>query len=559
MVMNSVRHAPQGEAVQKQAKKMQDPGVKSFGNPQGKEFTLGDKELTMTAQEGLLYISMNQDAGVSFNSASQVRIQASGGLSLHGAAVTLTASEGLSIKTIVDHMGLQEEISASSEEIKLDATTRRSFPHLWSAFEEKVQSIGVDGIIKERIQANMDAEVKVTKEFWSENMSAFWAATVDTADIVFSTLSFGYSENVYEWASGKEVGSLTERNLMVQGLQKTAEDAFTYAEKVITGEKSKLEVAGDALDAGWGILKEAVEPFIEEAQYLIEDAKGGKWTRSIEESYEKGRNSAKKDLVILELVGSRGLFGAYRKAVKKVRDQGGNDSKASHTSDVSDHEQGQQKDGNGAALPLQGANDHHRNSTGQKDGKLKTKAEIPLDEIQNLQDVIDLLILKMNRKLDGRIVIGQTSADGIGGVGGYHVFFEADQRGRGGSKDKGGETRRTERTGNDAYGGYFKRKQQRTEEYNSKIADKQKIVGDDTNGYRLVEPTKWMEQMGMTQIKEKLKRKSWSDNNGFNWQWDSQHGKLEKWNKRRTEHLGEFDPVTGKQTKDGEPKRRWDG
>ncbi|MDH6351165.1 hypothetical protein M2298_003123 [Brevibacillus sp. 1238] len=65
-----------------------------------------------------------------------------------------------------------------------------------------------------------------------------------------------------------------------------------------------------------------------------------------------------------------------------------------------------------------------------------------------MQDVIDLLILKMNRKLDGRIVIGQTSADGIGGVGGYHVFFEADQRGRGGSKDKGGETRRTEGTGN---------------------------------------------------------------------------------------------------------------
>ncbi|MGM0715488.1 hypothetical protein ACWKW1_27300 [Brevibacillus parabrevis] len=62
-----------------------------------------------------------------------------------------------------------------------------------------------------------------------------------------------------------------------------------------------------------------------------------------------------------------------------------------------------------------------------------------------MQDVIDLLILKMNRKLDGRIVIGQTSADGIGGVGGYHVFFEADQRGRGGSKDKEGETKGTER------------------------------------------------------------------------------------------------------------------
>ena len=373
--------------------------------------------------------------------ASQAQIQASGGLSLRGAAVTLTASEGLSIKTIVDHMELQEEISASSEEIKLDATTRRSFPHLWSAFEEKVQSIGVDGIIKERIQANMDAEVKVTKEFWAENMSAFWAATVDTADIVFSTLTLGYSENVYEWASGKEVGSLTERNLMVQGLKQTKEDVLAYAGKVMTGEKSKLEVAGDALDAGWGILKEAVEPFVKEAQYLIEDTNGGRWTRSIEESYEKGRNSARKDLFLIELVGSRGLFGAYRKTSKKVRDQGGNDSKASHTSDGSDHEQGQQKDGNGAVLTLQGAKDHQRNGTGQKDGKLTTKAEIPLNEIQNVQDVIDLLILKMNRKLDGRIVIRQTNADGIGGVGGYHVFFEANHKG------SGGETKRTERTG----------------------------------------------------------------------------------------------------------------
>jgi len=84
-------------------------------------------------------------------------------------------------------------------------------------------------------------------------------------------------------------------------------------------------------------------------------------------------------------------------------------------------------------------------------------------------------------------------------------------------------------------------------------------VGDNTNGYRLTEPTKWMESMGMTQIKERLKRKSWTDKDGYNWRWDSQHGKLEKWNSRKTEHLGEFAPVTGKQTKKGEPKRRWDG
>ncbi|WP_434704615.1 T7SS effector LXG polymorphic toxin [Bacillus atrophaeus] len=110
-----------------------------------------------------------------------------------------------------------------------------------------------------------------------------------------------------------------------------------------------------------------------------------------------------------------------------------------------------------------------------------------------------------------------------------------------------------------AHNGNNYSKKKRTEEYNAAIADREKIIGDNSNGYRLKEPTKWMENRGMVQIKKRLKRKSWTDNEGFNWQWDSQHGKLEKWNRRRTEHLGEFDPVTGKQTKKGEPSRRWDG
>ncbi|AVX15797.1 MULTISPECIES: T7SS effector LXG polymorphic toxin [Bacillus] len=110
-----------------------------------------------------------------------------------------------------------------------------------------------------------------------------------------------------------------------------------------------------------------------------------------------------------------------------------------------------------------------------------------------------------------------------------------------------------------AHNGTNYSKKKRTEEYYAALADREKIVGDNSNGYRLKEPTNWMEERGMIQIKERLKRKSWSDRDGFNWQWDSQHGKLEKWNRRRTEHLGEFDPVTGKQTKKGEPSRRWDG
>jgi len=47
----------------------------------------------------------------------------------------------------------------------------------------------------------------------------------------------------------------------------------------------------------------------------------------------------------------------------------------------------------------------------------------------------------------------------------------------------------------------------------------------------------------------------WVDDDGNIYEWDSQHGKVEKYD-RRGRHLGEFDPVTGKQTKDADPTRR---
>ncbi len=56
-----------------------------------------------------------------------------------------------------------------------------------------------------------------------------------------------------------------------------------------------------------------------------------------------------------------------------------------------------------------------------------------------------------------------------------------------------------------AHNGTNYSKKKRTEEYNLAIADREKIVGDNSNGYRLKEPTKWMEDRGMVQIKERLK------------------------------------------------------
>jgi len=49
-------------------------------------------------------------------------------------------------------------------------------------------------------------------------------------------------------------------------------------------------------------------------------------------------------------------------------------------------------------------------------------------------------------------------------------------------------------------------------------------------------------------------RKRWVDRKGNIYEWDSQHGTLEKYNKRG-KHLGEFDPNTGMQTKPANPGR----
>jgi Cytotoxic len=49
-------------------------------------------------------------------------------------------------------------------------------------------------------------------------------------------------------------------------------------------------------------------------------------------------------------------------------------------------------------------------------------------------------------------------------------------------------------------------------------------------------------------------RKRWKDRSGNIYEWDGQHGRLEKYN-ARGKHLGEYDPETGIQTKPADPTR----
>jgi hypothetical protein len=50
-------------------------------------------------------------------------------------------------------------------------------------------------------------------------------------------------------------------------------------------------------------------------------------------------------------------------------------------------------------------------------------------------------------------------------------------------------------------------------------------------------------------------RRTWVDQDGNIYEWDSENGRVEKYSPRGR-HVGEFDPATGKQTKPGDPRRK---
>ena len=51
------------------------------------------------------------------------------------------------------------------------------------------------------------------------------------------------------------------------------------------------------------------------------------------------------------------------------------------------------------------------------------------------------------------------------------------------------------------------------------------------------------------------KRRRWKDQDGNIYEWDSLHGRVEKYN-ARGKHLGEYDPDTGDLTKPADPTMR---
>ncbi|QOS76679.1 hypothetical protein JNUCC31_17675 [Paenibacillus sp. JNUCC31] len=239
---------------------MQDPDVKSFGNPQGKSFTLGDSELVMNAQEGALYISMAAGNGVTLKSTTHVQIQCMGDLNISGASVSLEGTEGLYIQTMTDHVELVEEVNGKSENVVLEAEIHCSFDMIQSAFDQSLASMGESALKEARLKRNWDAREKGKRDGVIEEGKTLLSMVGDVADLAFTGIFGGdNAQGLYSWVKGEQVGSLTERNATVQGTITGVNNVIDYTGDLVTVQKSGEEIWQDVSGAG----KAYAKPFMD--------------------------------------------------------------------------------------------------------------------------------------------------------------------------------------------------------------------------------------------------------------------------------------------------------
>lgn len=63
----------------------------------------------------------------------------------------------------------------------------------------------------------------------------------------------------------------------------------------------------------------------------------------------------------------------------------------------------------------------------------------------------------------------------------------------------------------------------------------------------------WIDENGLV---ESHLRNRWKDSKGKIYEWDSQHGTVEVYDRSGRNHLGEFNHITGEQTKPADPTRK---
>ncbi|BFH64640.1 hypothetical protein [Paenibacillus azoreducens] len=324
-VIQSVRHEPGANYAEKQQQKMADPGVKTFGNPHGKEFTLGDKELNITGIDKQLYIGMNSYTGINFAGSQQLSILASGSIELSGDHIEINAKESLSLESIVDtleadegtapstqkevkgSLGLEEEVNSKSDLIEFSATgERENFEPILSEFEQKVKEHGRDWVKFQKIQESEAARNEGRIDSYKDTAKGLWNFVVDVGDMALTTVHQLTSplrlqswdeagkdvQGLYSSVSGKEVAPLMERNETLKGVV----SGISYTWDLITFQKSTDEIGQDVKQA----LKSAKEGIVDPVVTSFKAPSTSLLTTTKEENYNMGYATGQTDVLVVD-------------------------------------------------------------------------------------------------------------------------------------------------------------------------------------------------------------------------------------------------------------------
>ncbi|WP_233454961.1 CdiA family toxin C-terminal domain-containing protein [Paenibacillus elgii] len=425
MVIQSVRHAPQGEFAEKSGRKMQDPGVKSFGNPQGKEITLGNHDLTMTAKEGLLYITMQSGIGVFMDSATCIRMNSSADLELHGRSVMLYGEKSLHLQTMSDTLELGEGgFKASSGQIKMNLTSSQAYTPIKSAFEQQRDELGLSGLIEKRTKRNKAVRAQGKQDALIEGVKGLWSFVVDAAEITSPAVLLG--EHVYEEITGNKLAPLAERN----SIAKAAVSGTQYvAEHVKNGQWA--EMGSDAVEH---VKKQLYEDYVEPLETKYKgDFQHNPLVTGEEENRKLGEADFKGTMIEVDVALNFVGIGEVKAAIKTLK-SAVKDGKKISMKDLkkgaSENKAKEAEHGEGAGKRPHGSAEGDSAPSGPpKDGKYKAGGF----DASNPSDAIGALLQKMMKEMkdNSPFVIARVEQPvpvGIGMQGGPRYTFTIMKR-----------------------------------------------------------------------------------------------------------------------------------
>lgn len=425
MVIQSVRHAPQGEFVEKSGRKMQDPGVKSFGNPQGKEITLGNHDLTMTAKEGSLYITMQSGIGVFMDSATCIRMNSSADLELHGRSVMLYGEKSLHLQTMSDTLELGEGgFKASSGQIKMNLTSSQEYTPIKSAFEQQRDELGLSGLIEKRTKRNKAVRAQGKQDALIEGVKGLWSFVVDAAEITSPAVLLG--EHVYEEITGNKLAPLAERN----SIAKAAVSGTQYvAEHVKNGQWA--EMGSDAVEH---VKKQLYEDYVEPIKTKYQgDFQHNPLVTGEEENRKLGEADFKETMIEVDVALNFVGIGEAKAAIKTLKNAVKDGKKISMKDlkkGASENKAKESEHGEGAGKRPHGSAEGDSTPSGPpKDGKYKAGGF----DASNPSDALGALLQKMMKEMkdNSPYVIARVEQPvpvGIGMHGGPRYTFTIMKR-----------------------------------------------------------------------------------------------------------------------------------